>query len=161
MIDGKADIAFIAHHDKRRNRSQLLRAHLVEVSEFAHGYAGKLGIPHCAELIGLLHDLGKYSEEFQRYIKSGADLIEEEDEMEAVDHKALKGKIDHSTAGAQYVWRELGKQGPEGRVAAQFLSLCIASHHSGLIDCLAPDGTNVFERRTNKADDRPKGNVDT
>ena len=154
MIDGKAGTHFIAHHDKRRDLSQPLAAHLAEVSSLAEGYAIKLGLPRCAALIGLLHDLGKYSSEFQNYIKSAVSLLDQDLDEEAVDHKELKGKIDHSTAGAQWIWRELGKQGPEGRVAAQFLSLCIASHHSGLIDCLAPDGTNVFEKRTNKVDER-------
>ncbi len=154
MIDGKADNPFIAHHDKRRDTSQPLHVHLAEVAGLAQGYAIKLGLPRCAELIGLLHDLGKYSSVFQNYIKTATGILDQDVDEEAVDHKELKGKIDHSTAGAQWIWRELAKQGPEGRIAAQFLSLCIASHHSGLIDCLAPDGTNVFDRRTNKADNR-------
>ncbi len=154
MIDGKIDTRHIAHHDKRRDKSQPLHVHLSEVAQLAMGYATKLLLPRCAELIGLLHDLGKYSGEFQNYIKSAVGLLDQDADEEAVDAKELKGKVDHSTAGAQWIWRELGKQGIEGRIAAQFLSLCIASHHSGLIDCLAPDGDNVFERRTNKVDDR-------
>ena len=154
MIDEIPGTKYIAHHDKRRERSQPLAAHLAEVSALAEGYAKKLGLPRSAALIGLLHDLGKYSDEFQNYIKLAVGLVDQDADEEAEDAKDLKGKVDHSTAGAQWIWRELGKQGTEGRVAAQFLSLCIASHHSGLIDCLAPDGTNVFDRRTNKADDR-------
>lgn len=147
-------VEHIAHHDKRRDASQPLEVHLEQVSGLARGYAIKLGLPRCAELIGLLHDLGKYSDEFQNYIKSAVGLLDQDVDEEAVDPIDRKGKVDHSTAGAQWIWRELGKQGTEGRVAAQFLSLCIASHHSGLIDCLAPDGSNVFDRRTNKSDDR-------
>ena len=30
------------------------------------------------------------------------------------------------------------------------LALCVASHHSGLIDCIAPDGMDVLTRRLNK-----------
>ncbi|MCB0768104.1 MAG: CRISPR-associated endonuclease Cas3'' [Flavobacteriales bacterium] len=154
MIDGKADTEYIAHHDERRDKSQALAVHLAEVAALAEGYAEKIGLPKSAALIGLIHDLGKYSNEFQNYIKSAVGLLDQDVDEEAVDPKEQKGKVDHSTAGAQWVWRELGKQGTEGRVAAQFLSLCIASHHSGLIDCLAPDGTDVFDRRTNKADAR-------
>lgn len=154
MIDEKTGMEFIAHHDKRRDRSQPLSIHLEEVSTLAEGYATKLGLPRSAALIGLLHDLGKYSDEFQNYIKSAVGLLDQDVDEEAVDPIERKGKVDHSTAGAQWIWRELGKHGTEGRVAAQFMALCITSHHSGLIDCLAPDGTNVFGKRTNKSDDR-------
>jgi CRISPR-associated endonuclease/helicase Cas3 len=34
----------------------------------------------------------------------------------------------------------------------EILSLCVASHHSGLIDCIAPDGTDKLSRRMCKAD---------
>src|SRR5690606_5417612 len=70
----------------------------------------------------------------------------------------LKGKIDHSTAGAQIVWRELSMRGQMGIMAGQMLALCIASHHSGLIDCLGADlnhfGEDNFSRRMSKAEVR-------
>ena len=34
------------------------------------------------------------------------------------------------------------------------MALCIASHHSGLIDCLSPEGENLFLRRMSKADSK-------
>ena len=109
------------------------------------------------ELIGLLHDLGKYSSEFQLYLKSAVGLIDQ-DEDEFVDAKGMKGKVDHSTAGAQLVWQELANHGEIGRVTGQILSLCIASHHSGLIDCLSSDtrsfGEDRFTKRIKKSDDR-------
>jgi len=99
---------YIAHHDERNDRSQALALHLCEVGSLARHYATPLGLPHCAELIGLLHDLGKYSDEFQTYIKSAVGLLDQDADEEAVDANELKGKVDHSTAGAQWVWRELG-----------------------------------------------------
>jgi CRISPR-associated endonuclease/helicase Cas3 len=33
------------------------------------------------------------------------------------------------------------------------LGLCLASHHSGLIDCVSPDGSNVIQRRIEKNHD--------
>jgi CRISPR-associated endonuclease/helicase Cas3 len=142
----------LAHYDTKRQKEQSIQEHLEAVADLCKQYAKKIGLEQAAEIIGLVHDLGKYSDEFQAYIKSAAGLLDQDADEEAVDAEELKGKVDHSTAGAQWVWRELGKQGTEGRIAAQFLSLCIASHHSGLIDCLAPEGTNVFDRRTNKSD---------
>ena len=32
------------------------------------------------------------------------------------------------------------------------LALCIASHHSGLIDCIRVDGADQFSKRMNKSD---------
>ena len=87
----------------------------------------------------LLHDLGKYSDEFQVYLKSTVGLLNQDEDEEFVDAKGLKGKVDHSTAGAQLVWTELAKHGQLGEIVGQALALCIASHHSGLIDCLTSD----------------------
>lgn len=102
------------------------------------------------ELLGLLHDLGKYSNAFQDYLGSAIGAINQ-DSDDYVDASKLRGKIDHSTAGAQYIWQTLSPQGPFGRFAGQVLSLCIASHHSGLIDCLSPTGSDSFFERMNKS----------
>jgi hypothetical protein len=47
-----------------------LDAHLREVSETAGGFAESFGAREWAELAGLWHDLGKYSKEFQAYLRS-------------------------------------------------------------------------------------------
>ena len=76
------------------------------------------------------------------------------DDDEYVDAKGMKGKIDHSSAGAQYVWESLQKKDHLRRIAGQIMSLCIASHHSGLMDCLSPDGMDVFSKRMAKTKDK-------
>lgn len=149
---------FIAHHRESDDATQSLASHLCNVATLANAFAGKIGLDKQGELIGLLHDLGKFSAAFQAYIKSAIGLLNQDEDEEFVDAAGLKGKIDHSTAGAQLVWQELSKQGQLGQIVGQILSLCIASHHSGLIDCLSSDtnslGEDVFGRRMNKADDR-------
>lgn len=104
-------------------------------------------------MLGLLHDLGKYSNAFQSYIGSATGLINQ-DEDEYVDSQGLKGKIDHSTAGAQYIWSFAKDKKTQEKIAAQLLALCVASHHSGLIDCITIDGENDFVRRMAKADNK-------
>lgn len=146
---------FIAHIREKDREHQSLETHLLEVAEIAKSLSSKIGLPSVGELIGLMHDFGKYSQAFQQYIGSATGLIDYDDD-EFVDASLLKGKIDHSTAGAQFIWRVLkqyGKNG-QGELCGQILSLCIASHHSGLIDCLSADGTAKFFERMDKNDEK-------
>ncbi|MDO9226017.1 MAG: CRISPR-associated helicase Cas3' [Pseudomonadota bacterium] len=147
----------IAHVRDSDGAIQLLVDHLTGVSALSCRHAGKVGLATHGELIGLLHDLGKYSAEFQNYLKSAVELLNP-DEDEFVDAKGLKGKVDHSSAGAQFLWRGLAKQGPLGLIVGQMLGLCIASHHSGLIDCLTSEpnrpAEDTFTKRMNKLDAR-------
>ena len=145
--------SYLAHVRLKDNKVQTLAIHLQEVALIAKQLAAKINVPEAGELIGLLHDFGKYSKSFQDYIQSATGLIDP-DSDNFVNAGALKGKIDHSTAGAQWVWQELSKDGKNsGRnLCGQILALCIASHHSGLIDCLTPDGINGFKKRMDKED---------
>jgi CRISPR-associated endonuclease/helicase Cas3 len=123
---------------------QQVEEHLDAVAAITSRLAGKIGMPHAGRLIGLAHDLGKYSEAFQQYLcKVSGDAGME---MES----SLKGSVDHSTAGAQAIARCLSSTGET--CAAEMLALCVASHHSGLIDCIVPDGTDGLTRRLNKND---------
>ena len=78
----------------------------------------------------MMHDLGKYSEKFQRRIR-GEEI-----------------KVDHATAGAR-VCLELGGMYP-------FLEYCIAGHHAGLPDYGGNDDANfptLKGRRKKKIED--------
>ena len=59
----------IAHIRQEDSADQLLVDHLTEVGELAARFAEKIRLPHCGRLLGLLHDFGKYSRDFQDYIK--------------------------------------------------------------------------------------------
>ena len=153
---------FIAHRREADGAIQSLEHHLQAVGKLSARNASKLklttdagtrpaSLEAAGEVLGLLHDLGKYSKAFQDYLGSAVGLIDQ-DADDYVDAAQLRGRIDHSTAGAQFIWRQLSKVGPHGPFCAQILALCIASHHSGLIDCIAPDGEDNFTRRISKAE---------
>ena len=150
--------AYVAHHRASDGMWQPLAEHLIGVAALAREFAGKLGLAGIGELLGLLHDLGKYSKEFQAYIKSALGVLNQDADEDWVDAADLKGKVDHSTAGAQWVWHTLANQGAKTDWLSQTAALCIASHHSGLIDCVAGDarrfGDAVFLRRIAKLDER-------
>lgn len=147
---------YVAHVRKDGTR-QSVQAHLSEVATICAQLAGKAQLKSAGELIGLMHDFGKYSSLFQRYIQSATDILKPDTDDDYIEFLDYKGKIDHSTAGAQWIWQNLNqiaKQGGIGELCGQILAVCVASHHSGLIDCLDFDTENpfAFQRRMGKAD---------
>lgn len=148
----------IAHLREEDRQPQSLWEHLSETSEYARQFSRKIGLGDIGQILGLLHDLGKASKEFQRYLGSNTGWIAPDEDGYMEDAAGKKGKIDHSSAGAQVMYRYLNQRGVEDKVAAQILSLCAASHHSGLIDCLSPDGEDNFNKRIEKSDEKTHTN---
>jgi CRISPR-associated endonuclease/helicase Cas3 len=151
MNDASA-VQFVARYRQNDGSPQSVIEHLEATAKLASDFTEKIGLPMIGELTGLLHDFGKYSNAFQSYIKSAEGIIEPDDE-EYVESRSMKGKIDHSTAGAQYIWKNR-KDSLMWQLAAEIMALCIASHHSGLIDCISPDGIDIFNKRVTKPKER-------
>ena len=144
---------YIAHVRHGSDVKQSLATHLTETAAIAKILAAKLGLDLAGELLGLMHDFGKYSLKFQKYIYDATGLIN----PDLDDEESTPGgsKVDHSTAGAQWVYRRLAAMGQKesGVLCGQMLGLCIASHHgAGLIDCLDDEGNVVWQKRFNKDD---------
>ena len=113
----------LAHISPDGMRRQTVREHLENTAQRAAEFARPFGGESQARLAGLLHDIGKYSEEFQQRLAGGE-------------------KVDHSTAGAKeaYAMRQ-----PE-------VAFAVAGHHGGLPDGgaktdLADDGTLLGRMR--------------
>lgn len=146
---------YIAHLRKSDGQIQSVQAHLKETAVLAKVFAQKLNLELAGELLGLMHDFGKYSRKFQKYIHDETGLLNPDlDDEESTPNGS---KVDHSTAGAQWVYRELRKFGAAqgiGEFLGQMLGLCIASHHGeGLIDCLDGEGNAIWKKRFEKEDE--------
>ena len=145
----------IAHVCKLDRLQQLLIDHLLETSSISGQLAAKLNLGLVGELLGLMHDFGKYSRKFQKYIHDETSLFNPD--LDDEENTPNGSKVDHSTAGAQWVYRELRKFGAAqgiGELFGQMLGLCIASHHGeGLIDCLDGEGNAVWKKRFEKDDE--------
>jgi CRISPR-associated endonuclease/helicase Cas3 len=142
----------IAHIRKNDKTPQTLLEHLNGVSQWAGQFAEKVGMQETGEILGLLHDYGKASLLFQNYLLSAEKQIKPDDPR-YIDPDEMRGRVDHSTAGAQIIYKKLWQKSTKEKIGAQVLALCIASHHSGLIDCIGPDGENYFQKRMAKADE--------
>ncbi len=95
---------------------QPLSAHLSTVATRARRFAEPLGLGSEAELAGLLHDLGKYREEFQAYLRGDRTSSEE---------------TQHAIFGAAYALD------PHQQLGA---FLAVAGHHAGLHDLCDAQG---------------------
>jgi len=101
-------VKYLGHKNVKDNSEQTLKEHLIGVSELAGKFASEFGEDDVGKLVGLYHDIGKYSKSFQNYIRQES-----------------KKRVDHSTAGAKKLF---DKKNPMARIAA----FCIAGHHCGI-----------------------------
>lgn len=144
MCDGIPE--YIAHVRETDGQVQRLEQHLWETAELACLFASAIGLPLCGRVLGLCHDLGKYSARYQTYIRGVTGLMGSEARIVA---EAAKGTIDHATAGAQLIWDALSQRGQLGGLLAQILSVAVMSHHSrtGMKDFISLEGKSPFLER--------------
>lgn len=132
---------YIAHVREMDKAKQTLKEHLFGASRIAETHGAKLGLKHVAGLAGLLHDLGKYSDEFQDYLDK------------AVFHPELaekkRGQVDHSTAGGKLLFGMLhNKENTfHEKLLAEIVGNAIISHHSNLQDYISPTIESNFLKR--------------
>ena len=121
-------------HKREDGITQSLKEHLENTAQLAGKFAKEFGAYDWGYCAGMLHDIGKYSDEFQERINGS------------------NKKVDHSTAGAQLCWSKKGLY--------QFLSYCIAGHHAGLPDtggkCDAGGAGSLYGRLNKKIKDYGK-----
>ena len=93
-------------HKREDGAVQLLRDHLAGTGKLAFRFADEFGAGNQGALAGCLHDIGKYSEAFQKRLLSDGPIV------------------DHSTAGAKECWK----------MKQPFAAFGVAGHHAGLPD---------------------------
>src|SRR5690554_7247161 len=84
-------IGHIKNDDSNGFELQDLKDHLLGTAERASFFASKFQNAEWGRLLGLWHDLGKYSDEFQEYIKKNFGFEDGE----------RLGKTDHTSAAAR------------------------------------------------------------
>ncbi len=111
----------------------LLADHLRAVAALAGGFSQTFDAAEPAQrwayLAGLWHDLGKYRQGFQKYVRFA-------DNADAhIEGKVNGREKTHSAAGALWAMQRLEHtHGAPGKLAAHVLAYLIAGHHAGLAD---------------------------
>lgn len=97
---------YYAHSENKQGQKHKLLKHLRRTAEFTELFACSEYFKKFFKAAGLLHDLGKYQVEFQRYLESGG----------------KRGSVPHASWGAGYARRNKMNE----------VSVAIDGHHKGL-----------------------------
>lgn len=92
-------------HIASDGREQTVAAHLQETAALCSSFAAEFGQEQRGFFLGMSHDIGKYSNEFQKRLHGGP-------------------KVDHATAGALEC----------AKVGENEMACCVAGHHGGMPD---------------------------
>lgn len=126
---------YAAHYNQQKREVQTVQEHCLETAKLAAGYGKRIGAEHLAKLTGLLHDIGKFTEQFNEYVRGS--------------ERYHRGEIDHSYAGAKYICEKCGEMGAEYYEVSRFIARLIVSHH-GLHDWIDFTGNDYLNIRIQK-----------
>ena len=116
---------------------QSVSEHCHNTAKYAAASLETVGLSAAGEMAGLLHDLGKYSAQFQSYIKDGI---------------GTRGTVNHTFAGVHLLLERYHHEPPEDLtdITAELLALGVGGHHGGLFDCIDEQQKNGFQHRLTK-----------
>ena len=137
MINAYDDSMILAHIRKKDGVPQPLKKHCRAVSTLAGRSLLPMKLEAIGELAGLLHDMGKSTIAFQKYLRNAV----------AQNDYEHTQTCPHAPIGAIFAndrWFEQG--GMIGKWTAQIVSIAIYGHHAGLPDCLNEKGVSPYLR---------------
>lgn len=118
----------IAHKNEKTGKTQTLDEHLIMVAKKSKNQSK---YPYTSYLLGILHDIGKADPLWQQYIRG-----------------TVGGKVNHSSAGAKYIYNYERVTGQFSKMYAKILAYVITSHH-GQYDLYGQGNEDILQRRLN------------
>ncbi len=141
---------FPAHiHPNDTTIIQSCEEHSRNTAKYAANAMESIGISSAAYLAGLLHDTGKYKQEFKVYLESSVN-----------NENVHRGSVIHTFAGAKYLL-QYHKQNSDYNfefedMISEILAYAVGAHH-GLFDCVNESHENGFLHRIQT---EPQGDLD-
>ena len=119
---------------------QTVEEHCHGVAEIAAELLRDIGLEKTAYLAGIIHDLGKFSENFKNYIEKAAD-----------GEKVQRGSVNHTFAGVRFLLEKHSYKQLSGfsDIVLEILAYAVGAHH-GLFDCVDDNNNNGFTKRIQK-----------
>src|SRR5690625_2223165 len=115
-------MVLVAHIRESDHKIQTVEEHLDNVARLSRELGDRIGFGAHAELAGFLHDMGKMTHHFTDYL-----------EKAVIFGEIPKERIDHSTAGAKYLYEQFYKNANElQKLVIEIVGMAILSHHSGI-----------------------------
>ena len=135
---GRDSMTFLAHIRQVGNtrEEQALDVHSRNCAQYA-SKTNVAGLKNAAYLAGLLHDMGKYTKEFQDYL------------AKAVSGEHVhRGSVNHTFAGVRYAlerWHT-SEEPTLRNMVCEIIAYASGAHH-GMFDCIDPEGKDAFLHR--------------
>ena len=119
---------------------QTVEEHCHGVAEIAAELLSDIRLEKTAYLAGIIHDLGKFSENFKNYIEKAAD-----------GEKVQRGSVNHTFAGVRFLLEKHSYKQLSGfsDIVLEILAYAVGAHH-GLFDCVDDNNNNGFTKRIQK-----------
>lgn len=132
-----------AHIRKGDNGEEIqkLLEHLEQAAIYASDALQRKYFQACVQLITLIHDMGKATVDYQRYLKKAAD-----------GEKVVRGSVNHTFAAVRWIlerYKDTKRWGRYASFTADLLAYASGAHH-GLFDCVDPNHRSGFQNRLEK-----------
>ena len=133
----------LAHIREEPYEEQTLKEHIYNTAAYTEGILEHIGLKNTGRLVGLLHDMGKATSQFQEYLWKAAH-----------GEKVVRGSVNHTFAGVIYIletYPQLSQSTEnlkEYNLTREVVSYAIGAHH-GLFDVKDLNKKDGFNHRLN------------